>query len=291
MSTDIPIIHRNQVFKHADFPMGTNFNKFHPDYPQHRHDFSELVVVKSGTGINTVNDVNYHLSAGDVFLIPPGRVHAYTETNHLGTCNIYFDNKQLDLKRWDAGLLPGYHALFFIEPVYHRRNSDFNRRLSLNQEQLIPIWTLIKLLDQELEGGHPGFRLMAMARFMEVVCLLSRYYGETTEKNSRKVLRVAEAISHMDAHFTEQLSIDDLARMAHMSGRNFHRVFLDATGKTPSAYLIGLRIMKAAQQLEFSDTTITEVAFDCGFTDSNYFSRQFRKVMNESPADFRQRIV
>ena len=53
----------------------------------------------------------------------------------------------------------------------------------------------------------------------------------------------------MRAGFTEQVSIDSLARMAHMSERNFHRVFLDATGKTPSAYLIGLRIMKAARQL------------------------------------------
>ena len=187
-------------------------------------------------------------------------------------------------------MLAGYHALFLIEPVY-RRKGDFNSRLKLNQDQLIRVWALIELLDQELEGGRPGFRLMAMARFMEMVCLLSRYYEESTEENSRKVLRVAEAISHMEANFTEQIPIDSLARMAHMSPRNFHRVFLDATGKTPSAYLIGLRIMKATHRLEFSDASITEVAFDCGFTDSNYFARQFRKLMNESPAGFRRRIA
>jgi len=237
-----------------------------------------------------VNGVSYRLSAGDVFVIPKGRIHEYRETDHLGCYNIYFDNKQLDLKKWDAGLLAGYHALFLIEPVY-RKKGNFNSRLRLSQDQLIRVWALIELLDQELEGGHPGFRLMAMARFMEIVCLLSRYYGETTEENSRKVLRVAEAISHMEAHFTEQVPIDDLAEMAHMSGRNFHRVFLDATGKTPSAYLIGLRIMKATHQLEFSEKNITEIAFECGFTDSNYFARQFRKLMNESPAGFRRRIA
>jgi len=290
MSTDIPIIHRDYVFEHPDFPLGINFNRYHPDYPEHTHEFSELVIVKNGTGINVVNGVSYRLAAGDVFVIPKGRVHEYRETDHLGCYNIYFDNKQLDLKRWDAGLLAGYHALFLIEPVY-RKKGNFNSRLRLSQEQLIRIWALIELLDQEIEGGHPGFRLMAMARFMEVVCLLSRYYGETTEENSRKVLRVAEAISHMEANFTKQVPIDSLARMAHMSPRNFHRVFLDATGKTPSAYLIGLRIMKATHQLEFSDKNITEIAFDCGFTDSNYFARQFRKLMNESPADFRQRIA
>jgi len=270
--------------------LGINFNKFHPDYPEHTHEFSELVIVKNGTGINVVNGVSYRLSAGDVFVIPRGRVHEYRETERLGCYNIYFDNKHLDLKKWDAGLLAGYHALFLIEPVY-RRKGDFNSRLRLNQEQLIRVWGLVELLEQELEGGHPGFRLMAMARFMEIVCLLSRYYGESTEENFLKVLRVAEAISHMEAHFTEQVPIDDLARMAHMSERNFHRVFLDATGKTPSAYLIGLRVMKATHLLEFSDSNITEIAFECGFTDSNYFARQFRKLMKESPGEFRRRIA
>jgi AraC family L-rhamnose operon transcriptional activator RhaR/AraC family L-rhamnose operon regulatory protein RhaS len=290
MSDKVFVIHKEYVFEHSDFPLGVNFNKFHPDYSAHKHDFSELVIVKNGTGINVVNGVSYRLSAGDVFVIPHGRVHEYRETDHLTLFNIYFDNKQLDLKRWDAGLLAGYHALFLIEPIY-RQKDDFNSRLRLNQEQLIRIWGLVELLEQELVANDPGFRLMGMARFMEVVCLLSRYYGESTEENSLKILRVAETISHMEAHFTEPIAIDDLAKMAHMSSRNFHRVFLDATGKTPSAYLIGLRIMKAIHQLEFSDSNITEIAFACGFTDSNYFARQFRKIMNESPADFRQRIA
>ncbi|RKX38221.1 MAG: AraC family transcriptional regulator, partial [Verrucomicrobia bacterium] len=153
------------------------------------------------------------------------------------------------------------------------------------------VWGLVELLDQELADGRPGFRLMAMSRFMEIVCLLSRYYGESTGENSREVLRVAETISYMEAHFTEQVPIEDLTRMAHMSARNFHRVFLDATGKTPAAYLIGLRVMKAVHLLEFSDSNITEIAFECGFSDSNYFSRQFRKLMKESPGEFRQRIA
>ncbi|RKX43905.1 MAG: hypothetical protein DRP64_07585, partial [Verrucomicrobia bacterium] len=108
MSTDTPIIHRDYVFEHPDFPLGINFNKFHPDYPAHTHEFSELVIVRNGTGFNVVNGVNYRLSAGDAFVIPKGRVHEYRETDHLGTYNIYFDNKRLDLKRWDAGLLAGY---------------------------------------------------------------------------------------------------------------------------------------------------------------------------------------
>lgn len=88
MSDKVFVVHRDYVFEHSDFPIGLCFNKFHPDYQAHAHEFSELVIVKYGTGINVVNGVNYRLSAGDVFVIPRGSVHEYRETDHLGSYNI-----------------------------------------------------------------------------------------------------------------------------------------------------------------------------------------------------------
>lgn len=290
MAKRIPVIDRDYVFPQSDFTLGITLNEFHPDYPKHTHEFSELVIIGNGSGINIVDGISYPLSAGDVFVIPKGRVHEYQQTDHLTTYNVYFDAKQLGLKQWDTGLLAGYHALFLIEPVF-RRKSGFSSRLRLDQQQLIRVFGIAELLDRELRDGQAGYRLMAMARFMEMICLLSRYYSETTTEDSRKILRIAEAVSYMEAHFTEDIDIDSLARKAHTSPRNFHRVFLAATGKTPLAYIIGLRVMKAVHLLEFTNLGITEIAFECGFTDSNYFARQFRSLMNESPSEFRKRTV
>ena len=290
MTKRIPVIDRDYVFPHPDFPLGINWNRFHPDYPKHTHEFSELVIVGKGTGTNIVDGISYPLSAGDVFVIPKGRIHEYRQTDHLTTYNIYFDAKHLGLQQWDTGLLAGYHALFLIEPVF-RKKGGFTSRLRLDQQQLIRVLGIAELLDRELKGEQAGYRLMAMARFMEMICLLSRYYSETTTEDSWKILRIAESVSYMEAHFTEEIDIDSLARKAHTSPRNFHRVFLAATGKTPLAYIIGLRVMKAVHLLEFTDLGITEIAFECGFADSNYFARQFRNLMNESPSEFRKRTA
>lgn len=288
MSEKSPTIHRDYVFKQDDFPLAIHLNPGHPDYPPHRHEFEELVIVKSGYGINSVDGMDYPLQPGDVFLIPRSRTHAYSRMKHLICYNLYFDTRQIDLKRWVTRALPGFQALFVVEPSY-RRKKEFNSRLRLAQEQLLQVWSLAESMGLTLSEEKPGFRFVALARFMELVGLLSRYYEDAAHSDSRKVLRIAKTISYMEAHFNEEMDINSLASKAHTSPRNFHRIFLAATGKTPRAYLIGLRVMEAVHLLEFTDLNITEIAFECGFSDSNYFSRQFRNLMNENPTSFRQR--
>ena len=74
-----------------------------------------------------------------------------------------------------------------------------------------------------------------------------------------------------------------------MSRRSFLRAFQAATGTSPLAWLISQRIHRACQVLRHTDRSITEIAFDVGFNDSNYFTRQFRKVTGFSPRAYRLR--
>jgi AraC family L-rhamnose operon transcriptional activator RhaR/AraC family L-rhamnose operon regulatory protein RhaS len=59
-------------------------------------------------------------------------------------------------------------------------------------------------------------------------------------------------------------------------------------GRSPIDHLLHVRIQKATELLAGSDRTITDIAFDCGFTDSNYFTRQFRKTTGHSPSEYRK---
>ena len=70
---------------------------------------------------------------------------------------------------------------------------------------------------------------------------------------------------------------------------NLMRVFRKATGQTPIEYLVRLRIQRAMDMLRNTDLTVTEIALEVGFNDSNYFTRQFRRILGESPRSFRQR--
>jgi transcriptional regulator GlxA family with amidase domain len=128
-----------------------------------------------------------------------------------------------------------------------------------------------------------------MALFMQIVAYLSRCYGRSRNPNSRALLRMAAAITHLETHFAEAVHLEELARMAQMSKRSFIRAFQAATGSSPISYLIEQRVNRAATLLRKEEGSITEIAFQVGFSDSNYFTRQFRKVFGVSPRDYRRK--
>jgi len=69
-----------------------------------------------------------------------------------------------------------------------------------------------------------------------------------------------------------------------MSKRSFLRAFPLATGSSPIAWLIEQRIQRAAQMLRRTTRSVTDIAFEVGFNDSNYFTRQFTKRTGLSPS-------
>jgi transcriptional regulator GlxA family with amidase domain len=142
-------------------------------------------------------------------------------------------------------------------------------------------------LEKELNERTNGFKLIATAAFMQIVGYLSRYYARAKNSDSRALLRIGAAISHLEANYREPVALDQLAQIAHMSNRNFVRSFQAAIGSSPIAYLIQLRVNRAAALLSHTELTITEIAFQAGFNDSNYFSRQFRKLLGVTPGQYR----
>ena len=68
-------------------------------------------------------------------------------------------------------------------------------------------------------------------------------------------------------------------------------VFRKVTGYSPIDYLLHVRLAKAAEMLQKTELPISEIALECGFTDSNYFSRQFRRHCNSSPRDYRKNLM
>jgi transcriptional regulator GlxA family with amidase domain len=117
---------------------------------------------------------------------------------------------------------------------------------------------------------------------------LARCYSRSRNPDSRALLRLAEAISYLETHFEDPVDLDELASTAHMSKRSFIRAFRAAMGSSPIAYLIQLRINRAADLLRRGDRSITDIAFDVGFSEGNYFTRQFRKLVGVSPRIYRR---
>jgi AraC-like DNA-binding protein len=79
-----------------------------------------------------------------------------------------------------------------------------------------------------------------------------------------------------------------MAKAAGMSSKYFCYFFKEMTGKTPVEYLNGFRVEKASRKLLYSDLSVTEIAYLCGFNDLSYFIKTFKRQKGVSPAKFRK---
>lgn len=273
------------------FPLDVSTWENHPDYPLHTHDFSEIAIILEGAGINRVGDQEFPLVAGNVFVMHGARPHAYQKTKKLTVTNITFDLSLLNSVNHGIATVPGYQALFVVEPALRRRGK-FTRYMSLKMDQLIKVRALIDVMERELKEQKEGYEMMLFGHFLIMVSGLSRWYGHGLSEpaESKKVMKISRSISMMETHFGQTLDLDELASEANMSRRNFYRVFKEVTGEAPFAYLLRLRIMKGVNLLENTNKTITEIAFQCGFSDSNYFSRQFKQILGFTLKEFKRKF-
>lgn len=279
---------REDKFRELDFLLDVATWKDHGDYPAHVHDFSKIAIVMHGSGTADIEGVQFPFHKGDVFVMHGNRANSYINTQNLTMTNVLFSEMLIDLKRFEPGLLPGYHALFTVSPAL-RTTEAYNRHLTLTVDQLIKVKALTDIMEKELIQKKPGYRLMAVGHFIILVTLLSRYFSESVSQDSHYALQLGKALSFLEENFAEEIDIKDLARLSGMSLRTFFRLFPKITGHTPLAYQNRLRILKAVELLEMTTRPVTEIAYDCGFHDSNYFSRQFKKIMEIPPSEFQKR--
>ena len=274
---------------HPDgFPISIERREPQEAFEPHAHEFAELVIVTGGTGLHVTGPDSWELSAGDVFVIAGPREHEYRDMKELRLVNLLYQPNQLKMRLLDLPSVAGYHALFTLEPNRRPRQPS-KGRLRLNSKELTQITEMVDRLESELNSREPGFGFMATAAFMQIIGLLSRCYGRSPSPDNRALLRIGEALSHLERNIHQEVDLEELARIAHMSRRSFLRVFQSATGTSPLAWLIDQRIHRACGMLRHTDKRVTEIAFDVGFNDSNYFTRQFRKATGFSPREYRLR--
>ena len=100
--------------------------------------------------------------------------------------------------------------------------------------------------------------------------------------------RVSLAIQHMVRHLNEPVRISTLAAVAGLSPSHLFSLFKLATGFTPLAFFIGLRVQRACELLADPQSSIKKAAELVGYGDRYYFSRVFKQVMGVPPGAYRR---
>ncbi|MBQ6599415.1 MAG: helix-turn-helix domain-containing protein [Lentisphaeria bacterium] len=253
---------------------------------RHTHDFSELIIITAGGGTHWINGVTYPVTAGDIFLIQGNTEHYFEKRHQLGMYNIMFDDSYLKEHLHSLRSLSGFNAFFLFEPTY-RRSHKFKSRLHISPETMRPLQTELQRMTDEMKEDHPGNDLILLAKALEIFVFISREYSRIRNPMARSLCRLGELISLLENRYREHWTISRISRIAAMAPSTLLPVFKKVTGYSPIDYLLHVRLAKAAEMLLKSEKTISEIAQDCGFTDSNYFSRQFRKNYSLSPREYR----
>lgn len=255
-------------------------------FPVHTHDFSELVLITGGAGTHVVGQQSYRVRAGDAFVTSGSRAHGYKDAAGMVRQIVMFDPRRLPPQRELYRDLPGFHAMFVLEEQY-RASHRFQSRLTLDAPALRAAVGMIRQMAEEVQSRQPGYAAAAWAGFSQLVVFLSRQYTLRPSESSGALLQLAGVISYIDEHYASPITLDELACRAGLSRNRFIAAFKRATGHTPIDHLLRARVSAAVRLLSETELSITRLALDAGFTDSNYFARQFRRIMGVTPRSYR----
>lgn len=111
-------------------------------------------------------------------------------------------------------------------------------------------------------------------------------------QNDEYVTRVNKVIDYIDKNIENELNLDCLSSVANFSTYHFHRIFKALLNEPLNKFSQRIRIEKAANQLIYNPKkSITEIAFDCGFSSSQFFSRVFKQYFKQKPSEWRLKKI
>ncbi|MBA2482453.1 MAG: helix-turn-helix domain-containing protein [Planctomycetes bacterium] len=276
----------NNLIAAGSFPIGVGRMLPQDDLALHRHDNLELVIVTGGAGLHLTRDGRYPLARGDVFVVPVDMAHGYGATESLRLINVVYDPSRLELPVRRLAALPGYHALFSVEPRL-RRHQDFAGHLRVDERRLSWLEGVVDELHRELRERAAGWEQSAAAWLLQILIRLARLYATQQDPAARTAVRLGGVLSHIDSHLHRPVAIDRLCAIGGVSRSTLQRSFRALFGMSVAQHLIRRRMDAARELLSSSDLAIADIAKRVGVDDANYFSRLFTRVVGCTPRSFR----
>jgi len=274
-------------FAGPDFPFRISCGTMREPYPPHTHTFTEMSIILSGSGVHRVESHESPLQAGELYVVIPPFSHAIPAAKELEIVNFMFDLDKLMALDLDLKKLPGFQALFVLEP-FHRYHRHYTSRLLLEGEDFQFVTSLCREMIAEFEARRAGYRVIVKAYFLSLIAYVSRRLIPQKDSVSEKYYQIAASVRHMEDHLAEHVTMKELAGRSFLSERHFARLFNSVYRISPIEHLIRLRLERACGLLQTTRMGLGEIALQCGFGDKVSLSRQFRARYGMTPGQFRK---
>ncbi|MDE7279690.1 MAG: AraC family ligand binding domain-containing protein [Oscillospiraceae bacterium] len=181
----------------VDFPFFIQYGGHDRDLYIHSHrDFNELVIVIDGSAIHIVNNEEYPVKKGDVFVIGNSTVHGYKNPNNFRICNIMYRHNAMFAGLPDISSSAGFQALFVLEPCL-AKDQSFKNRLSLKREDYRTVKMLIDKMLGEYENNSECKESFLTSLFIQLAVTLSRIYSFDNSEKEQDIINIAKAVSYI----------------------------------------------------------------------------------------------
>lgn len=281
--------HETKSHTASEFPYNTYLCSIPLDFtfvPLHWHAELEIVVIKKGTGLISVDFEKRTVSSGDIVFIRPGQLHSIEQN---GARKMEYENIILKpelLISGEADLC----ARQFITPLMKGE-----LRCVTFLTPAVPgypeISDCISRIDHLCEKRPDGYQLAVKGFLFQLVfLLLSHRQKKSTSPalQTKSLEKIKTILKYVEEHYADHITIDDMAAITFYSKSHFMKFFKAHMGTGFIEYLNDYRLTIAERLLRTSDATVLEIAEKSGFDNLSYFNRMFKRKYGQSPGKQRK---
>ena len=231
---------------------------------QHYHPHYEVYYMKHGSCRYFVDNRSFDVETGDVIFIPRGMIHRtnYTSTTH-------------------SRLLLNFTEEYIPEAVLN--NIGDIKILYRSREIAKNIEGLFNKIEHEYTHPDEYTPDLLRCHTAEMFYLILRHPGTAEEVTTGNEL-INSIVKYVKNNYMSDIKLSSVAKLKSVSPEHLSRTFKACTGFGFNEYVTILRLRKAEEMIRCDlNKTISEIAYECGFNDGNYFSYKFKKVYGVSP--------
>jgi AraC family transcriptional activator of pobA len=245
----------------------------------HRHDYHELIWIRSGSGSHLIDGAPLPIEEGTVTIIGRGQVHVFEEGRDLYGAVLRLRDE----------LLPGdSHRL----PAGWLLSGRFGRSVPVPDDRADQLEALLRALDDELQGPTGPESSALRGHLISVVLLwLERWYdadrAERPDSDDGEVQLLRRFLPVLERDYARHHDAGHYADELRIPPATLSRALSQLTGMGTKELVLDRVMAEAARLLRFTDQTVQQVALRVGYDDPLYFSRAFKRRYGQSPMAYR----
>lgn len=270
---------KNDEMLRQDFQLSHNRDPYFRTMEFHAHDFLELYYFLDGSVTYYIEDQVYDLCPGDLLIIPVGKMHRPV-----------IANEHAAYERMVLWITPQYLQSIDSPAGDLQKNlqkvGEHGYCVPFRGDEMVFVTALLKkLFYMQKNDADPKFCAGAVELYLWTIF---RSYGviDTTHRNETQV--IPQVIRYITEHFSEPLTLEDIAAEFFVSKSYLNRHFKAYTNSTVYAYIMALRLTHARRMLREGIPAV-EAGRECGFSDYSTFYKAFKTQTGLSPQQFKSK--